>query len=395
MNNAIPLQERKSPVRGVLDLATGRYPRFLFGGDLGSWLPVFHFHGAHPESLEPYLRRLAENGYRTVTSEAVADLVLRGAHPGPRSVVLCFDDAWSSLWIVAAPLLAKYGLRAIAYASPARVADASAPRPQHPGGPLPPGLAALDRTEPMFCTWSELKALDSSGLVDVQAHSWRHAKVFASSAITGFLRPGLRAQPHEMPLLDAPEGLRFPVREDLGAPLYAARSRLSDAFRWIAPEAHAAGVRHARDNGGDGFFARPDWADDLRTVVRRAPPGRWETEAERDAAIEEELARGRGLLEQRLGKKITQMCFPWAVAGRTAIRLASKVGFETAFADRLGGARAVRAGDPPFHLMRLKHPLIFCLPGRGRTWFFGRRPAGAARGLDAQPVPLPSARSPR
>ena len=53
VDNRVPLQERKSPIRGVLDLVTGRYPSFLFGGGLGSWLPVFHFHGVHPDSLEP------------------------------------------------------------------------------------------------------------------------------------------------------------------------------------------------------------------------------------------------------------------------------------------------------------------------------------------------------
>lgn len=390
VDNRVPLQERKSPIRGALDLVTGRYPPFLFGGGLGSWLPVFHFHGAHPDSLEPYFRYLAENGYRTVTSEAVADWVLRGRHPGPRSVALCFDDAWSSLWIVVGPLLKKYGFRAIAYVSPARISDAAALRAPHAGGPLPAPLASMDRTEPMFCTWSELRALEASGLVDVQAHSWRHAKVFASDSVVDFIRPGHRVQPHETPLLETPQGLRFATREDLGAPLYGSRSRLSDAFRWIAPDAFADCTRRVREEGGADFFGRPRWREELQACVQQARPGRWETEAEREASIAEELVHAREILEQQLGKAIRQMCFPWAIAGRTAVRLAEKAGYQTAFADRLGGARAVRQGDPPFQLMRLKHPLIFCLPGKGRTWFFGRRPPSASRGLDASPTLLPS-----
>lgn len=394
MNAAIPWQERKSPIRGALDLATGRYPRFLFGCGLGSALPVFHFHGAHPDALEPYFRFLSDNGYRTATSDAIADLVLRGRHPGPRTVALCFDDAWSSLWIVAAPLLEKYGFQAIAYVSPARISDAATPRAQHPGGPLPADRAAMDRDDPAFCTWPELKALDASGRVDVQAHSWRHAKVFASDAVVDFIRPGHRVQPHDVPLLDTSEGLRFATREDLGAPLYGVRARLSDAYRWIAPEAFADCVGRVRDGGGAAFFDRPTWRDELRSCVRQARPGRWETDAERETAIAEELGRAREILEQRLGKEVRHMCFPWAIAGTTAVRLAKQVGFQTAFADRLGGARAVHPGDPPFQLMRLKHPLIFCLPGKGRTWFFGRRPPEASRGLDERPSLLPPA-SPR
>ena len=392
VNSTLPFQERKSPIRGALDLLTGRYPRFLFGGGLGSCLPVFHFHGAHPGFLEPYLRFLSENGYRTATSETVADLVLRGQRPPPRTVALCFDDAWSSLWIVAVPLLRRYGFRAIAYVSPARISDASAPRAQHLAGPLPAEWAAMDRNDPPFCTWCELKAMDAAGVVDVQAHSWRHAKVFASEEVVDFIRPGQLAGPHDVPLLDTPGGMRFATRADLGAPLYAARARLSDAFRWIAPEAFDAAVRHVRDEGGQAFFDRPQWRDELREIVRKAPPGRWETAAERETSIAEELARAREILEQRLAKPVRHMCFPWAIAGGTAVRLAEKAGYQTAFSDRLGGIRSVRPGDPPFQLMRLKHPLIFCLPGKGRTWFFGRRPPVASRGLDERPSPLPPER---
>ena len=58
------------------------------------------------------------------------------------------------------------------------------------------------------------------------------------------------------------------------------------------------------------------------------------------------------------------MCFPWAIAGSVALRAAAETGYETAFADRLFGTRAVRAGDPPYRLMRLKHEYILCLAGR-------------------------------
>ena len=41
---SIPFGERGGTARGLLDLATGCYPAFLFGGGLGDLLPVFHFH---------------------------------------------------------------------------------------------------------------------------------------------------------------------------------------------------------------------------------------------------------------------------------------------------------------------------------------------------------------
>ncbi|MXW34831.1 MAG: hypothetical protein F4Z60_04370, partial [Chloroflexi bacterium] len=66
----------------MLDLATGRYPAFLFGGPIGRLLPVFHLHEVTRASLEPKLQYLAEHGYRTVTTEEIDRFVRGGVHPG-------------------------------------------------------------------------------------------------------------------------------------------------------------------------------------------------------------------------------------------------------------------------------------------------------------------------
>lgn len=368
-------------MRGVLDLVSGSYPRFLFGGSLGNYLPVFHFHESHPASLEPYFKYLSENGYRTVDSDAIAALVQRGVHPGPRSVAICFDDAWASLWVVVAPLLKKYELRAITFVSPGRVPSLAEPRPQW-DGKLPFDRAGIDRSDVPFSTWTELRLLHESGLVDIQAHSWRHAMIFCDSRVIDFLKPEQKDHPHHFPLVDTPYGNRFISPLDLGAPIYATRSRLSDARRWIAPGAFSACTSMVRSRGGADFFTHSGWQSELLTCVKQSGIGRWESDDEQEAQILEELVRGRELLEAGLRTKhIKHMCYPWAIAGKTAVKLSGSAGFETAFSDRLWGARAVRQGDPPHQLMRLKHQMIFCLPGKGRSWFFGKAPAPAASGL--------------
>src|SRR5712675_3481457 len=120
----VPFAERGGSLRGLLDVATGCYPSFLFGGSTRGVLPVFHFHDVTREWLEPRLQYLVDNGYRTVTSEEISSLVLRGVDPGPRAVALTFDDAWASVWTVATPLLRQHGLRAILFAIPGRVKEA-------------------------------------------------------------------------------------------------------------------------------------------------------------------------------------------------------------------------------------------------------------------------------
>ena len=100
-----PFSERGGKARGCLDLVSGRFPAFVFGGGVGALLPVFHFHDVTRDELEPQLRHLADNGYRSVISDEIAAYV-RGELTLPaRSVGLCFDDAWKSVATVAAPLL--------------------------------------------------------------------------------------------------------------------------------------------------------------------------------------------------------------------------------------------------------------------------------------------------
>ena len=88
MTARVPFAERGGRLRGVLDLATGCYPAFLFGGSLGSLLPAFHFHDVTREWLAPRLQFLADNGYRGVACDEIARLVIDGTRPAPRSVAL-------------------------------------------------------------------------------------------------------------------------------------------------------------------------------------------------------------------------------------------------------------------------------------------------------------------
>ena len=377
MTYRIPFEERKTPWRGILDLATGCYPRFLFGGSTTGILPVFHFHEVTPQSLEPCLIYLAENGYQTVTSEAVTAFVLKGIHPGAKAVALTFDDAWLSLWTVALPLLRKYGFSAIAYVSPGRIPEAAAARPTMADKEWQASQA--DKYE--FCSWPELQAINKSGIIDLQAHSFSHSTIFCDSTITGFVTPDYHPHIHLRPLLNEMNAYAYVSGSDLGCPLYAQRSRLSDALRFFEPAAsrHRC-VEFVRNEGGEAFFARPDWKEVLKKTAWEGS-GRFESPDEQRLAIREELVKARETLSSRLGgHEVNQMCFPFTICGEKAEALLCETGYKTAFADKLFGLRAVAAGGNPFRLMRLKNQFIFCLPGKGRRFFLSARMTGKKAG---------------
>jgi peptidoglycan/xylan/chitin deacetylase (PgdA/CDA1 family) len=351
-----------------MDLGAGNYPRFLFGLPVGKLLPVFHFHQTTADALEPAFRFLAENGYRTVVSDDAARLVREGRHPGPRTVMLAFDDAWASLWLVVGPLLERYDLCAVTYTIPARLQEAVAPRPTMASGPV--DAEAADRAENPFVTWPELRALSASGRIDVQSHTWSHSMIFSGRSVIGVAdRDFSREPPIIRPRLNAGTPPEFLAPSRLGYPLFARRSRMSDGLRfWPDAEACARAEAFVADRDGWAFFDRPTWRKDLSPIVD-AIPGRWESDAERRVEIELELVVAREELERRLQTPVRHVCLPWGVTGAVTRAALERLGFVTAFANRLSGRLAVAAGDDPFFLKRLHSRHIFALPGRGRRVF--------------------------
>jgi len=337
--NPIPWTERLSPWRAPIDVALGRYPFFAFGGPLNpKILPVFHFHEVSPEYLEPHLLYLKDNGYRCAGAEEFLGIVERGEPIMPRTVFLTFDDAWASLWTVAAPLLRKHGMRAVTFAIPGRVSPSEGVRKtiEEDSEMLEFG----DRGEEPFCRWEELKRLDKEGVVEVESHTYAHEQIPVAGPSLGMWA---ETQCSEMPILSRPlvrkgeESFRPFDEREIGVPLLPTRSRMSDALR----------------------------ANECGEVT--------ETDQEQREAIRGDLILCRETLEKRLERPIRILCFPWAVAGGVAREEAKVLGYRAAFSDSFPGKRFVHSKADPFQLMRLKHNWIYYLPGKGRKNIVGTR----------------------
>jgi hypothetical protein len=350
-----PFRERGGAARGLVDLATGCYPSFLFGGSLAAALPVFHFHDVTREWLEPRLQHLVDNGYRTVTCDAIARFVIDGTSPGPRTVGLTFDDAWASSWTVATPLLKQYGVKAVLFAIPGRLRDSGADQP--------------------FVTWSQLREMHASGVWDIQSHTRTHAMIFTGAEAIGFVTPDYVREPLlSRPLATIDGRATFLPPEALGTPLYLRRSRMTDGRRYLSDERVGARCReHVARSGGARFFDRPAWRQELEAIAadRSTDVDAFESDAAHADAIRTELAEGRALLNEQLGSTtVRHIALPWGIAGETTRRALAATGHEIAFTERPLRSRVVRAGDDRYELMRLNGKFLTCVPGRGRKWFF-------------------------
>ena len=98
----------------------------------------------------------------------------------------------------------------------------------------------------------------------------------------------------------------------------------------------------------------------------RTISGRTESPQERETAIRFELAEARRVLEERTGRPVVHLCYPWHASGPIARRLAREAGYRTAFCGKVPGAVITRAGGDLERIARIGEDYVELLPGRGR-----------------------------
>jgi hypothetical protein len=302
--------------------ALGRLPRFVYGRDLGSSLPVFVYH-AVDRSFEDDLRYLRAGGYRTAGIAEIESFLATGRPHVPRTVVLTFDDGDVSLTSVAAPLLHAYGFRAIGF--------------------VVSGLVP-DRSDGELSGWQELRAAVAQGSLEIGPHSLFHHHVPVSSQVIGTVDAttptGFRANiPIPRVTGDAAITPGMPILR--GRPRYLTRT----AFR---PD--AAAVREWTAAGKPAHLA-----------------GDRETDLEAERAIIDDMTRAQAVIAERCPNRGQHhLCYPWYAGDEWTDRLAGRAGVRCVYA---GVERPTRLGtaEPPPRLQRLSSNFLRCLPGPGRV----------------------------
>lgn len=359
------------------DLLLGRYPDFVTGGALPKGhVPVFVFHSLEPDSFGGKLRHLADNGYVTLSAEEYFQ-VLMGSRPAPeRGVVLTFDDGRGSVFSVGLPLMRRHGMKGIVFMIPGLTVSRDGPLPPtwddvREGRAAAEPVLARDAGPAAFLSWEEVEVLGRSGLFDFQSHTLSHSRIHVGPQPAGFLSPEWRLgyAALEVPLLrDGERDLRA-AEAPLGTPLLRSLPRTSESLRFFEEPALRAGcVQAVARAGGEGFFERKGWERQLRRLLDgTGVRGRYETPQERETAIRHELAESRRQIEERTGRPVTHLCYPWHVSGPTARRLVREVGYRSAFCGKVPGVPITLAGGDPHTVARVGEDYVELLPGRGRS----------------------------
>lgn len=311
-------------------------------------LPVLAYHSVAPGErlgaalFERHLAALAASGLPSLSPAELG----RAA----RGFLLTFDDGFADLWTHGLPLLARYGVKAAVFAIPSRAGEGP-PRPQgEVAWEGPPARAHREASlapgpHPAFLRWSELEALEASGLVTVQSHSWSHRMGWVGDEIVGFHR----GRSH-WSLAQCTGG-----DERVGIPLYLRGSALAHRLYRDAPELRDRLARAAQAGASD---------ENLRAAARGAGRGGgWESDAERRARTLDEIVRARQALEARLGGARDELCLPWGEYDETTLACAREAGVRRVYTLDRGPNPA---GGVGFLVNRFEPR------ARGASWLRGR-----------------------
>jgi len=355
------------------------YPRFIFDNrvrTLIGQIPVFTFHSVEWDLFESQVKYLAHNGYRTLAADEFLAILAQEIPTPERALLLTFDDGWKSLWSVAYPLLKRYGLKAVAFIIPGMVGQDHVGGSDHEAPGRNHSTAYNTISDPRrLCTWAELRAMQESGVIDIQSHSLNHARVFVSSSVVDFLSVPKSEVSSKMKLAVYREsGVdRWDRTGHPGMPIYESRSLLAGLPRYFDDESlRETCIRHVMENGGPEYLSRKTARREIFKIAREiqvqcGDRGRFQTANEMDAAMVSELEGSKRLIEEKIpGHRVDHFCYPWWKGCERASELSKQIGYVSNFWGRMPRRPINRPGDDPFHIVRLRENYLFRLPGDGR-----------------------------
>lgn len=356
------------------------YPEFVFHRHASlteDQVPVFVYHSISPDWFEPQLQYLQANGYQTLSIDQFYQCIAGSKSVSRRSVLLTVDDARSSFWRFAFPLLKKYNMRATLFVIPGRTLEADKCRKNledvWSNRAKMEEIRELDSEDRTLCTWPELREMYASGLVSIESHTLFHREVYISEDPKSIVTAQTTFLPYNSPVTGyfcrEDVGCELRLETYLGLPIFESVPLMSGRpFFEFSREAllQFQGLLRSLEANGDGLrvdrlkepqvqqFIRDhaNWYRERKSILR---------------ALEDDLALSSELIQQKIDPEAGHhLCFPYTMGSDLAVEAARKVGLRSCFWGTIPGHRINRPGDDPFYLVRIKNDFIWRLPGRQR-----------------------------
>lgn len=294
-------------------------------------------HISEPVKLfEEKIAALKQAGYHFIFWDDLFEHMAGRSKMPRKSVMLTFDDGYLDNWVFAFSILKKYGAKGTIFVNPEFVDPAQVPRPT--SNDIRAGKISADSLKTVgFLNWAEMRAMEASGLIDIQSHALTHTWYFAGPKVKDFHRPGNKQYPWLAWNL-LPERKPFYMTEDQsgfvpsGTPIYEHEVSLI-CRRYFPPKSVSVGViDFVSENGGLDFFSVNGWREKLRAHHARLMKcyeneAHYETEGEYKSRVTWELLESKRLIEENLGKRVNYICWPGGGYNETVLALAREAGY--------------------------------------------------------------------
>jgi len=366
------LNEIKSIVLG--------YPKFVyFNSDIKN-TPVFLYHTIDPELFESHLQYLKNNGYRTLNVHEYVEAVNSKKSGNNKSVLLTIDDARSSVWRFAFPLLKRYGMNATVFIIPGLTMETDLSRfnllDVWNGKSSMDEIQDIDTEDNTLCSWQEISEMYKSGLVNIELHTLFHREIFRNLNIIDFITPD------KMFLLYNFCGSAYLTSSDIGKELnpdkyYGLPLFESDPLMLAGPKLNISSefitkckeIYYKYDSSG---HSNDNWKTEIKNLVSDTSSVKkyFDLCPNSKDDVSEDLGKAREIIQNKLDKDAgNHLCLPWTIGNSETINLAKDLGIRSCFWGVLPGKKSDKFGNDSFFISRIKNDFIFRLPGKGRKSF--------------------------
>ncbi len=327
-----------------------------------------------PELFEAQLKYLKEEGFESISKEALAEYMQTGKKSFKKGVVITFDDGYLDTWVYAYPLLKKYGFKAILFLVTWTVEEdefvgfnlddyyaGKITREKLPSceATMVEDGGVIRKQERRLC-WMEVRQMEESGVIDVQPHSKFHRKIYSSEQYNDFNRP--RRFNSAWSMLNGDE--RF------GTPNFERKPELANRKFTAFGDLRDELAEYVRQNGYLNFFNRHNWKEALERIVEAYKKrkgvqtiGNWESDEQMKQRIRMELEVSRGEIGWEVKKRCEAFSWPWGAYNELSLQIAKEVGFKYLFTTKPGSNSP---GDSVYEIKR------FGIWKKDLNWFKSR-----------------------
>ena len=293
-----------------------------------------------PEDFEEQMKYLSDRGYKTLFIDDLVRLIKEKKTLGKKIVALTFDDGYLDNWVYVYPILKKYKAKATIFVITSRIKDKSPSyrfnledvwtnRCEWKDLPfidlsLSVNIKSLLNTDGSldFVTWEESSIMEKSGYIDIQSHTHLHSDAFISNEIIDFNRN----DPTQNYFLatgwatggDKRMGIPFYKRaSSVAARIYHDDKRLRDTLAdYVSRRPYSLRKKQELNSLVNDFKKKTNLND------------RYESNEERNSRIIEELILSKHIIERKLKKKCSYLCWPWGEYQDFSIKCAISAGYK-------------------------------------------------------------------